>query len=672
MGEVYLAKLQRDAGFEKLVAVKRILPHLADDPSFVQLFEAEARLSALLNHPNVVQVYDFGRSGRECFLAMELVDGFDLRALMDLGAVAEKPLGLALSVRIAADVARALDYAHRRTGPSGEPLRLVHRDVSPQNILISLDGDVKVTDFGLAKALHGGERSQSGTIKGKLNYMAPEQARSEEVDVRSDVYALGAVVYELLSGTRLQLPETPFSELVHRVSVGLHRPLADVAPALPLPLVEIVERALQPDREGRFESAGHLERALREAAERLRLSASSDTLAEYVRRFAPLRKVQASLARLPQPDEPGAPEETIAGRRPITRQAAEALAHEDEFSQPDLPRRERTRLDPSGGPIGPNRRPWIIAAIGLAIVALAAVYSSLRAQMDEARADAPRTDRGVEPVVQSEPPRSSPPADPETPQKPTEPKIPPPSVAINLSGAPVGATCYVYDTLRDRDLLTGPCPPSLLVSPGPIRIQVTAPMHAPKMANVVVSPEKPYDFDASLDIAGEGPCTIRVVTTPSNALVTLDGKPLPDRSPTLLASIAPGEHRMLIQKAGYIVRDETVTCVPTAPGELKYTLAPSDITLTVDGRQHVIPVGGGGNYSTSGGAVRVKALARATGVQVTLESNLPASVALDGKDVGPTPATFSLVFGKSHRAELRRPTRPVDVVHMKALIGFPN
>jgi serine/threonine-protein kinase len=202
MAEVWKARLEGPAGFERFVVVKRVLPHLARDEQFVDMFLSEARLSARLLHPNIVQVYELGQLGGEYFMAMEYLDGEDLAKIQRAGV--RFPIGVAAS--IALNISRALAYAHGLTDTStGAPLHLVHRDVSPSNILVGRDGTVKLLDFGIAKALAvpSDRRTETGVQRGKLSYMSPEQLAGEAIDSRVDVYALGVVLHELLSGTRL-------------------------------------------------------------------------------------------------------------------------------------------------------------------------------------------------------------------------------------------------------------------------------------------------------------------------------------------------------------------------------------------------------------------------------------------------------------------------------------
>jgi serine/threonine-protein kinase len=199
MAEVFRATYSPEGGFEKVVAVKRILPACAEEPDFVTLFRREAELGSQLNHPNIVQVLDIGRFADTYFLAMEFIDGPSLRALIkDQG-----PLPFAVVAYLGAELAAALDYVHHRTASDGTPLNLVHRDVNPPNILLSRIGEVKLGDFGIARAAHHAPLTGPGRVSGKPGYLAPEQARSECFDGRADLFALGLTLHEALTGRRL-------------------------------------------------------------------------------------------------------------------------------------------------------------------------------------------------------------------------------------------------------------------------------------------------------------------------------------------------------------------------------------------------------------------------------------------------------------------------------------
>jgi serine/threonine protein kinase len=252
MAEVYLAKAAGPMGFEKTLVLKRILPHLAEDPQFVEMFLGEAKLAAQLNHPNIVQIFDFGEADGEYFLAMEYIDGPNLRVLLKKANTAGMTLPPAVCARLIASACEGLAFAHDFQDPTtGEALGLIHRDISPDNILVSRQGAVKVVDFGIAKAAGQSHKTQSGIIKGKLAYMPPEQVRAKALDRRVDVYALGVVFYELL--TRHKPFDAPTdASLMQAILFEEKTPASQYLPELPEPLQRILDRALNKDREQRY------------------------------------------------------------------------------------------------------------------------------------------------------------------------------------------------------------------------------------------------------------------------------------------------------------------------------------------------------------------------------------------------------------------------------------
>ena len=253
MAEVFLAKKRGAEGTYKLLVLKRILPAHDSSRRFRAMFAEEAQLATRLNHPNIVQVYDFQDYGDEGqLLSMEYVEGPDLRRLQRAASAKKKRIPSYVSAYIVAEVAKGLHYAHERRDEGGKPIDIVHRDVSPQNVLLSFDGGVKIADFGIATASLF--REEPGVLKGKTGYMSPEQAHGEKVDRRTDVYSLGVVFHELLTGRSLH-GGTEGQELLDVVRAGQVEPPSLFAPDVPPELEAIIMRALSRDREERFQTA---------------------------------------------------------------------------------------------------------------------------------------------------------------------------------------------------------------------------------------------------------------------------------------------------------------------------------------------------------------------------------------------------------------------------------
>ena len=268
MAEIWLARQAGAQGFEKLVVIKRILPHLAENPEFVEMFLDEARLVAHLTHPNIAQIYDLGHEDGSYFIAMEHVHGENLRTVLKRRReLALGPLPAPLVARIGAACCQALAYAHAATDAGGRPLNVVHRDVSPQNLLLAYDGQVKVVDFGIAKAATQVVVTRTGVLKGKYSYMSPEHCRGDPLDGRSDLFALGVVLWELVSGRRLYSRKTDMQTFM---AICNEPPpsLASIGIEVPEALEAVIRRALDKDREARFadgyEMADALERYLRQ------------------------------------------------------------------------------------------------------------------------------------------------------------------------------------------------------------------------------------------------------------------------------------------------------------------------------------------------------------------------------------------------------------------------
>jgi len=254
MAEVFRAKISSSHGFEKILVIKRILPHLAADPNFVAMFIDEAKLTAQLTHPKIVQVLDFGEVRSQYFTALEYIDGFDALGLLRVAAQRRVHIPRPLAVFIINEILEALDYAHNARDMEGKAMQIVHRDISPSNIFISKRGDVKLGDFGIAHAERRESKTQAGTLKGKYGYMSPEQVVGKPIDARSDLFAVGVVLAELLMGRRLFSAAADLDVLLKVRDVKLDR-LDKYGADLPRPLDRIVRRSLRKDPRERFATA---------------------------------------------------------------------------------------------------------------------------------------------------------------------------------------------------------------------------------------------------------------------------------------------------------------------------------------------------------------------------------------------------------------------------------
>lgn len=260
MAEIYKAKTYGAEGFEKLLAIKRILPHAAEDKDFINMLVDEAKLSVVLSHANIVQVFDLGKVGNDYFISMEFIHGVNLRDVLYRLREQNKKLPMELAAYVASEVSKGLDYAHRKTDSNNQPLGIVHRDISPQNILISYEGEVKIVDFGIAKAAMNISHTMAGILKGKIAYMSPEQAMGKTIDGRTDLFSLGIVLYECLTGKKLYTGESQFEVLkkIRTSRIDANK----LPPTIPAPLKTILVKSLAFNIEERYPSAGDMQVAM--------------------------------------------------------------------------------------------------------------------------------------------------------------------------------------------------------------------------------------------------------------------------------------------------------------------------------------------------------------------------------------------------------------------------
>lgn len=391
MGEVYLARQRGIDGFSKLLVIKTLLPHLCEDEEFITMFKDEARLTAQLIHPNICQVFEFDQVEGTYYIAMEYLRGEDLRRLWKACEMKAKPFRVPLICRVIADAAAGLDFAHSLRDATGEPYHIVHRDISPQNILVTFEGGVKVIDFGVAKAAGRAQHTRTGALKGKYSYMSPEQVAGKQIDGRTDIFALGIVLHELLTGRRLFKADSDVQTL-ERVRECKVAPPSELNPQIPNSLDGIVLHALSKDPDKRFQTAQEFRLALEDWLIHGRMSASSAHLAEFLKviyaerlekeaRLGPLMGdpgLTAAPDQLKTPSGQGTPSIRLSGPAPMGSQAgsasgATANQRPDEAGkgQIDL---SQLRTESGGSPFEKkNRLPLMIGAVAVALAATVGV-----------------------------------------------------------------------------------------------------------------------------------------------------------------------------------------------------------------------------------------------------------------------------------------------------------
>ncbi len=281
MAEVFDAEMLSQPGYSKHVAIKRVLPHLGRNKMFIRMFLDEARLGLLLNHSNIVLVFDVGRAGKDYFIVMEYVDGLDLREIFDAYANRGNLVPLEVSVSIMLEVCKGLDYAHRLTDSLSRPLNVIHHDINPANVLLSKNGEVKLVDFGLSEAAMHVQKSDPDVVRGKFGYLAPEVATGKGADARSDLYAVGIVLFELVTGHRLFLGRDDMESLHMAQEARIPRPSV-YNPRMPASLEQVILRTLAREPMERFQNARRLGRALTKVLFEMGQPASSFDVGEMV------------------------------------------------------------------------------------------------------------------------------------------------------------------------------------------------------------------------------------------------------------------------------------------------------------------------------------------------------------------------------------------------------
>ncbi|MBI5495554.1 MAG: protein kinase [Deltaproteobacteria bacterium] len=479
MAEVFRAAQLGQEGFARQVAVKRILPHLAQEAEFVGMLVDEARIAATLHHPNILPVLDLGREGSVYFIAMEFVSGQALNNVVAQALRARERLPHALCVHVVSQALRGLAFAHEKTDATGRPMGIIHRDVSPQNIMVGYDGAVWLADFGIAKAAERSTQTLTGSLKGKPAYMSPEQVTRHQVDQRVDLYAMGVVLHELLAMRRMRKAQSDVQVLVD-VAGGQYPRLNELGVELPDVVADALYRALEPDPDRRWQTARAFADALEAAADGCGWNCTTTQAGQQMQRLFPLemareRDVQARFQGLMEEMARAAPDQISAI---IRRESADepTAAGSPAGGNPPTPRPgAAAALPPGVTPLSATRVVAFSALLGVLVAAAGVVGWWFTVGSRQAPGQL---------IVETAPPGAS----------------------VTVAGRPIPGTAPVVA-------------PSL--APGPVEIVVMLPGWQLRKEVVVIRPGATEKVRLVLD-----PVEVRVPvsTTPPGARVVVDGR----------------------------------------------------------------------------------------------------------------------------------------------------
>ncbi len=556
MAEIHLARQRGMEGFEKIVIIKMILPHLTGNQEFVQMFLDEARLAAKLTHPNIVQIFDLGRAAGTYFIAMEYIQGENLRAISKACRKQKQVIPLQHTVKAISQACEGLYHAHAKTDTMGNPLNVVHRDISPQNIMVSFEGLTKVVDFGIAKAATQYQETRSGVLKGKYAYMSPEQCTGRPVDARSDLFALGIVLWELATGTRLYKKSSELM-ILKEITEGVVTPPRQVNQQIPAELEAIILKALEKDPDKRFQDALQMHLALEEFLKNQGLTSSTVHLAAFMRelfkdKLDNLRKIEQAqqsgddLESLlfddvdlgsgydsgtggntpSQPSQAGSPVSTPS--RPLYPKPTTGVSRVSGQPGTGLTGQQAatgmgTQASQMGAyPEPPKKRNTLMLLVVLLLLLALGGVGFLIWQMTQQQTggtEQPAADAGV-----TAPPSAG-------------------TADIAVDSTPAGGKVRIDGTER----CTAPCKVEDLEVGVFYNLEVIKPGYEPWSAGFKLDePDSTRSFSARLAKAtATGWGRVRVETQPGGASLVLDGAAVNDRSPATLERVAAGKSHTL-------------------------------------------------------------------------------------------------------------------------------
>jgi eukaryotic-like serine/threonine-protein kinase len=568
MAEVFLGRIEGPEGFEKRVVIKRILPHLQDNENHVQMFLDEARLAARFNHPNLVQVYELARIDNQYCLAMEYIEGEDVAAILDQCLRQKRRLPFGVLVYIVTGAAEGLQYAHGLLTPAGAPLNVVHRDISPANIIVTWRGGVKIVDFGIAKHEISTTETMAGTIKGKFSYMSPEQARGEQVDRRSDLFSLGTILYEMITVTPCFAGANQI-EILDAVTRVRYRSAKNIRPDLPASVERILKGLLTAKRDQRYPSAEALLRDLKQLGVEHNIPSSNEVGAYLENLFGRKQggsnptRVPTSIQRLdelPVTDELSSPEliadsgvyqllvdsqiKKIEIKKPAPQVDDEEMFDIDSglLRLPSLQRRRSTLSRVADRLREPRYWPSTLAIIAVAMVlsasALAMVYRyslGLPWRLDEILSEV-LVHKSLAPTVEEDVGAGA-----------LQVMSEPPGASVSVDGERIeGRTPMTVDNLA-------------LGMPHHVVAEMQGYDKAARDISLTDSALVTVTFNLPRATPTVGGVEVEVTSTPSGAAISVDGTDAKKTTPAIV-SLPPGsEHLITAHLEGYTAKGAKVT-----------------------------------------------------------------------------------------------------------------
>jgi eukaryotic-like serine/threonine-protein kinase len=622
MAELFLALQKSVAGFEKLIVIKRILPAMNADKAFIDMLLHEARIAATLSHPNIVQIFDVGQVDGTYFIAMEHVHGEDIRSIvrqMKKKGYPTFPREHALGIVMG--MCAGLAYAHERSDLDGTQLNIVHRDISPQNVVVTFSGDVKIVDFGIAKSDNKGmDQTKSGKLKGKVPYMSPEQARGDDIDARSDVFATGVMLFELTTGRRLFKGASEYETLKLICDREYPRP-SQVVAGYPPALERIVMRALEKDREERYQNAREMQHDLEVFIRDERVAVSTVALNEFMQGLFEEKLATQKEALLqgkalaeiidaqtePPPPASGNSELDLAGRS-------------SQQSILSMPAASRTVTETDANRPPKSVLPWI----ALAVVLVGVLGAGGGLLYLKHKKDVLASQQIVLP--------------------PPVPVVPHGSIAIDSD--PPGASIWINGDLRAE---VTPTKISDLPIGSAIDVKLTKDGFEQAKENVTLTTDK---LDAKISekmIAGSVSVDVTVLPTiaAKTAVLLIDGKKIDGHAATGLSS--GNQHAVVVSSPGYI--DQSVTFLGS-PQESKHL----DVTLAKEPPHKAHPV--------STGTTTVAAPPSGSGKLNVGASGGWCNVTVDGKGQGATPVAGVDLSAGSHKVTCTTPDGKVQTANV--------